>query len=124
MEATTALADIGGRVRTAAERFGSATVGVGRGWRVGTGAIFAPARVLTAARHVGGGATTITFGGGRTEQGTLLGIDRDLGVAVIEVDTGEIEPLEWGDDFEPAIGAPVIALGNPGGRGLRATIGL
>src|SRR5213078_2400329 len=79
---------------------------------------------LTAARHAGGGATSVTFAGRRAEQGTLHAVDRDLGIAVLDVETGHVEPLEWADDFEPEIGTPVVALGNPGGRGLRATIGL
>lgn len=124
MEAATSLAEIGESVRETAERFGAAVVGVGRGWRVGTGVAIAPNRVLTAARHASGGATTVTFAGGEARQGTIVGVDRDLGVAVLEVETGDVEPLEWAEDFEPTIGTPVVALGNPGGRGLRATIGL
>jgi serine protease Do len=124
VEASTVLTEVGERVRTAAERFGAAAVGVGRGWRVGTGAVIAPNRVLTAARHAGDGSASIVFAGGRTERAALVGADRDLGVAILEVDTGEVEPLEWvGAGFEGAIGTPVIALGNPGGRGLRATLG-
>lgn len=118
-----ALTEIGAQVKGAAERFGGAVVGVGRGWRVGTGAVIAPNRVVTAARHAGEGTTTVVFGG-RSEQGALLGADRDLGIGVLEVDAGDVEPLEWVDDG-PAleIGTPVVALGNPGGRGLRATTG-
>jgi serine protease Do len=124
MEGSTVLTDIGREVENAAASFGAAAVGIGRGWRVGTGVVIGPDRVLTAARHAGGGAASIAFAGGRTEQGTLLGGDRDLGIAVLEVDTGDVAPLEWvGPGFELAIGTPVIALGNPGGRGLRATLG-
>src|SRR6266480_3508702 len=123
MAAAATLTEIGDQVREAAERFGSAVVGVGRGWRVGTGVVIAPDRVLTAARHAGDGAATVAFGEGR-EQGTVAGSDRDLGIAVLDVETGGVEPLEWVDrDFEATMGAPVIALGNPGGRGLRATLG-
>jgi serine protease Do len=43
---------------------------------------------------------------------------------VIEVDTGRVPPVSWDPAAEaPAIGTPVIALANPGGRGLRATLG-
>src|SRR5881227_2007510 len=115
MAAAATLTEIGDQVREAAERFGSAVVG--------TGVVIAPDRVLTAARHAGDGAATVAFGEGR-EQGTVAGSDRDLGIAVLDVETWGVEPLEWVDrDFEATMGAPVIALGNPGGRGLRATLG-
>jgi serine protease Do len=121
--AAATLTDIGAEIGRAAERFGASVVGVGRGWRVGTGVVTAPNRVLTAARHAGDGSPTLVFGD-RSEQATVVGSDRDLGIAVLEVDTGGVEPLAWVDeDSEPAIGTPVIALANPGGRGLRATPG-
>src|SRR5262245_29236611 len=118
------LEEIGRELQTAADRHGSAAVGVGRGWRVGSGVVIGADRVLTAARHAGEGTTTISFVDGRTEAGSLVGADRDLGVAVLESPTGDIEPLEWvPEGFEPAIGTPVVALANPGGRGLRASVG-
>ena len=50
--------------------------------------------------------------------------DSDLDIAVIEVDTGDIEPVQWRSEADaPAIGRAVLALGNPGGRGLRVTPG-
>jgi serine protease Do len=42
---------------------------------------------------------------------------------VIEVDTGDAPAVVWEPNGEPGIGAPVVALANPGGRGLRATLG-
>jgi len=44
---------------------------------------------------------------------------------VIEVDTADVEPIGWGDDDagRTAIGRAVLALANPGGRGLRITPG-
>src|SRR5207302_8432725 len=42
----------------------------------------------------------------------------------VDVDTGEIEPVEWSAEADdPAIGRAVLALANPGGRGLRVTPG-
>jgi serine protease Do len=118
------LEEIGSQVKTAADRYGAAVVGVGRGWRVGTGVVIGEDRVLTAVRHASDGTATVSFAEGRTETGSLTGADRDLGVAVLTVPTGPSEPLDWaGDGFEPAIGTPVVALANPGGRGLRATVG-
>ncbi len=43
---------------------------------------------------------------------------------MIEVDTGDVEPVDWPEDADgvPA-GRAVLALANPGGRGLRVTPG-
>ena len=55
----------------------------------------------------------------------MLASDADVDLAVIEADTGGIEPLEWSEeDVESLpIGRTVLALANPGGRGLRVTPG-
>jgi serine protease Do len=45
-------------------------------------------------------------------------------VAVVAVDTGDIAPVAWEPADAPPAGAPVLALANPGGRGLRTTFGL
>jgi serine protease Do len=80
--------------------------------------------VLTNAHNLRHDEVTITFADGRREDGRLSGADADLDVAVIAVDTGDLEPVEWSEETEgPAIGRPIIALANPGGRGLRATVG-
>jgi serine protease Do len=109
--------------RVARER-GPAVVGVGRGWRVGSGTIVAPNRVLTSAHRVGSDGATVTFADDRRVSGELVAADRDLDLAVLSADTGDVEPLEWADAEGPlTVGKPVVALGNPGGRGLRATLG-
>jgi serine protease Do len=114
-ETSTAIGD-------AATRLGPAVVGLGRGWGVGSGVVVAAGRVLTNAHNLRHDEVTVTFADGRRETGRVAGTDSDLDVAVIEVDTGEVEPLEWGES-EPTIGRPVLAFGNPGGRGLRVTPG-
>jgi serine protease Do len=100
---------------------GPAVVGVGRGWRVGTGVVVAEGRVLTAA-HRAADELTVTFADGREESADSVAADRDLDLAVLSVDTGDVKPLEW-SEAAANVGAPVVALGNPGGRGLRATLG-
>jgi serine protease Do len=110
-------------VERAAREHGPAVVGVGRGWRVGSGTVVGPDRVLTSARHVGPEGATISFADGRREAGEIVAADRDLDVAVLSAPTGDAEPFAWADGGSPAIGAPVVALANPGGRGLRATLG-
>ena len=80
--------------------------------------------MLTAAHHVRSEGVTVSFAEERSATAELVGVDRDLGVALLEVDTGEIEPLAWAPaDAEVGIGTAVVALANPGGRGLRASLG-
>jgi S1-C subfamily serine protease len=52
----------------------------------------------------------------------VTGLDPEGDVAVVSADTEGIEPLEWAGAL-PGIGAAVIAVANPGGRGVRATLG-
>jgi S1-C subfamily serine protease len=111
-------------IATAANELGPAVVGLGRGWGVGSGVVIAPGRVLTNAHNLRHDEVTVTFGDGRQARARVAGSDPDLDVAVLEVDTEGIEPLQWAaDEDRPGIGRPVLALGNPGGRGLRVTPG-
>ena len=98
-------------------------MGLGRGWGRGSGVVVAEGQVLTSAHNVRRGEVTVTFAAGRGEPARVAGIDRDLDLALLEVDTGSAPPIAWEPDAPPALGAPVVALANPGGRGLRATLG-
>jgi serine protease Do len=102
---------------------GPAVAGLGRGWGVGSAVVVASGRVLTSAHNLRREETHVVFGDGRVAAGRVAALDADLDLAVLEADTGDVEPLAWADGEAPAIGAPVIALANPGGRGLRATLG-
>ena len=118
------LDDIGAAIGQAAEHSGGAVVGLGRGWSLGSGVVIAPGRVLTNAHNLRGDEVTVTFADGGHETGRVAGADPDQDVAVIEVATGDAEPVSWPEGLESLpVGAPVIALANPGGRGLRATLG-
>ena len=120
----TLLEELEATVQTAAQQAGPAVVGLGRGWGVGSGVVVGPGRVLTSAHNLRHEDVTVTFGDGRRESGRVAGSDPDLDVAVIEVDTADIEPVAWADQaVQPAIGRAVLALANPGGRGLRVTPG-
>ena len=110
-------------VGTAAERVGPAVAGLGRGWGRGSGVVVAEGRVLTVAHVLRGDEVAVTFGG-QVAEGRVAGVDPDLDVAVIAVDTGAIEPVRWEPGESPPLGAPVFALADPGGRGLRTTFGL
>lgn len=117
---------------------GPAVVGLGRGWGRGSGVVIAPGRVLTVAHDLRGDEVAVTFGDGRVGEGRVAGADRDLDVAVIAVDTADVTPVTWSPDDDdgtpagprgpatpaPVPGMPILALADPGGRGLRVTFGL
>jgi serine protease Do len=117
------LEDLQSVISGASERLGHSVVGLGRGWSLGSGTIIAKDRVLTNAHNVRREEVTVTFADGRRETGTVAGVDADLDLAVLDVRTNGRSPIEWAEGSEPEIGAPVLALGNPGGRGLRVTLG-
>src|SRR5919201_3087829 len=99
-------------ISAAAERHGHSVVGIGRGWALGSGTIVAKDQVLTNAHNLRRDEVTITFADGTRETGTVAGVDQDLDLAVINVPTNGRPPLDWAEDGEPQIGAPVLALGN------------
>jgi len=113
-------------VKGAADTVGPSVVGLGRGWGRGSGVVYEDGRVLTCAHVLRGDEVAVTFADGRTEHGKVVGTDTDLDLAVVEVETGDAPAVAW----EPAavdeldLGAPVLALADPGGRGLRVTFGL
>jgi serine protease Do len=118
----TALVDLGREIGEIAERVGPSVVGIGNRWRGGSGVVIAENRVLTNAHNLHGDAVTITFADGRSVEGAPLGVDADGDLAVLEAATGDVAPIEVAADA-PAIGTPVVAIGNPGGRGARVTLG-
>jgi len=113
--------DFSEAIRAAADAVGPAVVGLGRGWGHGSGVVVGDGRVLTNAHNLRRDEPTVVFGDDRREAASVLAADRDLDLAVLEVDTGDAPPVAWADAGEPSIGTPVLALANPGGRGLRVT---
>src|SRR4051812_50137012 len=111
-------------VRGAASAVGPSVVGLGRGWGRGSGVVIADGSVLTTAHNLRGDQVTVVFADGRRETGAVAGVDAEGDVAVVNVDTGDVDPVEWGDPGSLAPGSVVLALANPGGRGLRTTLGL
>ena len=79
--------------------------------------------MLTSAHNLRRDEVTVSFHDGRRERAELAGSDPDLDLAVLAVDTGDAPAVRWEPAEVPGIGAPVVALANPGGRGLRATLG-
>src|SRR4051812_36986657 len=117
------LAEISGSIASVAEGVGPSVVGLGRGWGRGSGVVMGDGLVLTNAHNLRDDEVTVTFADGRQESGRVAGADVDADVAVIAVDTGDAPAVEWADEAAPAIGTAVYALADPGGRGLRTTLG-
>jgi serine protease Do len=84
--------------------------------------VIAPGRVLVSAHAVREEQPAVAFADGKRRVARVTGTDPDLDLAVLEVDTGELAPLQFADG-EPAVGQAVVGAANPGGRGLRVTLG-
>jgi serine protease Do len=120
----TLLDELEQAIGEAATQHAGSVVGLGRGWSLGSGVVIGPGRVLTKAHNLRHEEVAVSFADGRRESGRVAGTDPDLDVAVIDVDTGDAKPIDWpAERSAPPIGRAVIALANPGGRGLRATLG-
>ena len=121
----TVLEELETAIQTAAERTGPKVIGLGQGWGRGSGFVIGSGRILTNAHNLRGDEVSVMFFDGRRETGRVLATDQDLDLAVIEADTADIEPLAWSEDAEDsvALGRSVLALANPGCRGLRVTPG-
>ena len=111
-------------VQDAAKNVGPSVVGLGRGWGRGSGVVYEPGHVLTCAHVLRGDEVAVTFADGRTEHGKVAGADPDLDLAVVAVETGDAPAVQWDPALTVEIGAPVLALADPGGRGLRTTFGM
>ena len=116
------LTEVQQTISNLAATVGSAVVGVGRRRHVGSGIVIEKDVVLTNAHNIHSSEVTITFADGRTATGEVTGHDPDGDLATVAVDTGDVEPVVW-DGLDVSLGSPVAGLSNPGGRGLRVTVG-
>jgi serine protease Do len=120
----TVLEDLQSAVEQAAEQVGPAVVGLGRGWHGGSGVVVAAGSVLTAAHNVRNDELTVIFADGERAAARVANIDSESDLALLAVDTRDIAPIETGSEQPSAtVGTPVLAVANPGGRGLRVTLG-
>ncbi len=117
----TILDELSSAIRTVHDSAGPAVVGIGQRNR-GSGVVVADGRVLTNAHNLRGDEVTVIFRDGRTERGTVRGVDPDGDLAVIEVDTSGATAIGW-SDAEPAIGDVVFGLASTGAGAARVTSG-
>jgi len=94
-------------------------VGVGAG---GSGVVIGSGLVVTNAHNIRGDEVVITFDDGRRAEGRPAGVDVDGDLAVVVVDTAHAPALAL-TETAPRRGEAVVALANPGGRGVRVSVG-
>ena len=119
----TAIKDLESSLASVAESVGSSTVGIGGRRSTGSGLVIGEGRVLTNAHNLSSSEVSVTFADGRSETASALGTDVDQDVAVVGVDTQGVAAPKWGNPDKLGIGSFVVAVSNPGGRGLRVTFG-
>lgn len=117
------LQQMGQDIRRVVDTVAGNVVGVGRRGPVGSGLLVASGRVLTNAHNLRGERATVTFNDGQRVVGEVRGVDLDGDLAVLDAEGADVAALEMADAATVAVGDPVVAMANPGGRGLRATPG-
>jgi serine protease Do len=117
----TILSQLATETRSVGERVRGGVVSVDGGWRPASGVVAAAGMVLTNAHNVHGETVSVTFDGGRTAEGSVVGVDGDGDLAVIRVDTTGASALTWAD-APPSVGDPVFAVA-AGAGGTRVTLG-
>jgi S1-C subfamily serine protease len=124
MTAGSALDEIRETVTTAVEKVGPSAVGLGQGWHPGSGVVVSDGLILTNAHALRRKPLTVTFADGHQAEASVAGADPNLDLALLSADTAGVEPVDWPQEAPSiGIGSAVVALANPGGRGLRATLG-
>jgi serine protease Do len=134
------IKDVQEAVSGVAQGVGPQVVGVSGGRTSGSGVVIGQDRVLTNAHNLSGvhphsggmprgtrhpRELTVSFADGRTAAATIIAADPEKDLAVLEVPTGDTKSIQWANgSANVGIGAPVFALSNPGGQGLRVTFGL
>jgi S1-C subfamily serine protease len=107
--------------RQVATTAGPATVAIGRHGR-GSGIVIGSGRVVTNAHNLRDRTTQVTFADGRSVQGSIVGVDVDGDLVVLDVDTGDAPPIAWAERLaEP--GDVVFAV-SAGARVPRVTFGM
>jgi serine protease Do len=115
------LEELSSSISGVADRVGGSAVRIGGGWRGGSGVVIGAGAVLTNAHNARSEEVSITFADGRTEKGTVAGVDVDGDLAVVSVDTGSAATIEWAG-AGANIGTAVLAV-TVNGSGPRVTLG-
>jgi serine protease Do len=92
----------------------------------GSGVIVDKAGYIVTNYHVIKGTKTVQvrLGDRRTAEGTVVGADEYLDIAVLKIDLENLIPAEWGDSDKLNVGDLVWALGSPYGLDSSLTFGI
>ncbi len=121
----TGVAEVEQVLAAAAEKVGPSVVRIGRGWGRGAGIVVQEGRVLTNAHNLRGEQVTVGYAEGRSVTGHVRAVDAHGDLAVIEADTAGTPAVDWNPQtVAPRLGQVVVALANPGGLGVRVTLGV
>lgn len=115
------LDELSTAIATVAESVAPSVVGIGSRIR-GSGVVIADGRVLTNVHNLRGEEVTVTFAGGRSTRGRVVGTDADGDLAVVEVDTSGARPIGWAAS-PAAVGQVVFGVAATSGGGARVTVG-
>jgi len=111
--------DFSTAVADTAAKVAPSVVAVGAG---GSGVVVGAGVVVTNAHNIRRDEVVVTFADGRRAEGSPSGVDVEGDLAVVSVDTGDTPALPVGG-ATVRLGDAVVALANPGGRGVRASVG-
>jgi serine protease Do len=106
-------------VADVAAKVAPSVVAVGAG---GSGVVVGKGLVVTSAHNIRRDEVVVTFADGRRAEGGATGVDVEGDLAVVSVDTGDAPALPVAASTVRA-GDAVLALANPGGRGVRVSVG-
>jgi S1-C subfamily serine protease len=115
------LSELQESVAAVATAVGPSVVGIGSRLR-GSGVVVTDGRVLTNAHNIRGSGVTVRFADGRTERGSVKGVDWDGDLAVVEVDTTGAPAIPWSDG-SASIGSAVFAAAATPTGGPRVSFG-
>lgn len=116
----TAWQELSSAVSELVERLSPAVVGVGP---AGSGLVAGDGVVVTNAHNLREGDVAVVFADGRRAPGRVAGADLHGDLAVVSVDTVGVVPPAFAER-QPVPGAVVVAMANPGGAGVRASLGV
>lgn len=119
MSGSSVLEELSDTVAAVAARVGPSVVGIGRR---GSGVVLGEGSVATNAHNLRAEQVRVTFQDGRMSTADVSAVDVDGDLAVLSVPTGDAPGIVWADSL-PSPGAAVLAAANPGGQGLRVTLG-
>ena len=96
------------------QEYKQSVVVIRSGGSKGTGFVVSEDGLIVTNRHVvDGGAPNVHFADGRVYRGTVLSIDDDVDLAVLDIEADGLPALTLADAYDGAEDVPVYIIGNP-----------